>query len=174
MPNNWDALKKRLDKVKKPVSAFHLCEDPDIRDRYQAAKKAADRTAAYLKSLPDDTGADARALAQKRAMEAASELAAVDPEYQAATITLRFTALERAALEALQNAHPASEEEEAAGTAFAYDTFAPALISAASLDGMPVEDAAHFLNTWTAADAQALFNAAWSVQHTQRTDLGKG
>jgi hypothetical protein len=173
MPNNWDALKKRLDKVKKPVNAFHLCEDPDIRDRYQAARKTADRTAAYLKSLPDTAAPDVRALAEKRAMEAASELATVDQEYWAATITLRFAALERTELEALQNDHPASEQDEADGNAYA-DSFAPALISAASLDGMPVEDAAHFLNTWSAADAKALFDAAWSVQHTQRTDLGKG
>jgi hypothetical protein len=173
MPNNWDALKKRLDKVKKPVAAFHLCEDPDIRDRYLAAKRAAERTAANLKALPADTAADARALAERRAGEAASDFAAAEQAYKNATITLRFTALERTELEALQNAHPASEQDEADGNAFA-DSFAPALISAASLDGMPVEDAAHFLSTWTAADAKALFDAAWSVQHIQRTDLGKG
>jgi hypothetical protein len=174
MPNNWDALKKRLDKVKKPVSAFHLCEDPDIRDRYQAARKTADRTAAYLKSLPDTAAADARALAEQRAADAAAELATAEKAYKDATITLRFTALERSEFEALQNAHPASEQDEADGLAFDMDSFAPALISAASLDGMPIEDATHFLNTWTSADAKALFDAAWSVQHTQRTDLGKG
>jgi hypothetical protein len=50
----------------------------------------------------------------------------------------------------------------------------PALIAAASLDGMPEEAAARYLRTWIPSDARALWQAAWSVQHTQRTDLGKG
>ena len=177
--SSWAAKKARLDKVKKPVRSFHLCEDPDIRDRYLKAKKQAEEVDAYLKQVKGQIkdqafDADALAVVEKQATEAQTELADVKKAYDAATITLRFAALEQGQLEALQNAHPASEEDEAAGNDFAFDTFAPALISAASLDGMPEDDARHFLKTWAPQDARDLWNAAWSIQHQKRTDLGKG
>lgn len=171
--SNWDALQARLDKVKKPVSTFRLCDDADIRDRYLTAQRDAEQADAYLKSLPEGADADARALVDRQAKDTKTELAAAKKAYDAHTITLRFTALERQELEDLQNKHPASEQDEEKGNDFASDTFAPALISAASLDGMPVEAASRYLNTWTSGDASALWRAAWNVQHTQRTDLGK-
>jgi hypothetical protein len=174
--NGWDALRKRLDNLKKPVQTFRLCEDADIRERYLKAKRAAEQADEHLANMPQDGtyDADALALLQKQAKDASAELVAARTAYDAATITLRFTALERAALEGLQKKHPATEEEEASGQEFAFDSFAPELIAAASLDGMPVDDARHFLDTWTPADAQDLWNAAWSAQYTKRTDLGKG
>jgi hypothetical protein len=172
--SGWDALEKRLDSVQKPIRTFNLCEDSDVRERYLNAKRDAEQADTYLKSLPKDADADARALVEREAKEATVELAAAQKAYDAKTITLRFTALERKALEKLQNAHPASEEDEARGNDFAFDTFAPELISAASLDGMPSEAARRYLETWATSDVAALWSAAWSIQHEQRADLGKG
>lgn len=171
---SWAKLQQRLDNVKKPVATLHLCDDPDVRDRYQQAQRAAEQAHSYLKSLTDDADLNAKALIQTQAQEADAELAAAKKAYDAHTIVLRFTALERQELEKLLAAHPPTEKEEEDGAEFAEKTFGPALISAASLDGMPPEAAERYLNEWTPSDARALWNAAWSVQHTQRTDLGKG
>jgi hypothetical protein len=172
--SNWDALEARLNNVKKPVQTFKLCDDPDVRDRYVNAKRAAEEVDAYLQQVKGQADPEALALVEKQAKDAKTELAAAKKAYDAHTVTLRFTALERQELEDLQNKHPASEQDEEKGNDFAFDTFAPALISAASMDGMPVEAASRYLNTWTSGDAAALWRAAWTVQHTQRTDLGKG
>lgn len=171
---DWDALKKRLDQVKKPVRVFKLCEDPDLRDRYLKAKQAAEMANASLEQLSKQADKDARSLVQNQAVEANAELAQAQQAYDDATIILRFQALEQQELEELQAEHKPSEEEEANGYDFAFDTFAPALIAAASLDGMPVEYAAKCLKTWPPQDATGLWQAAWSVQHVRRTDLGKG
>lgn len=170
----WDALAKRLDRVKKPIRTFSLCDDPDIRDRYLAAKREADRADTYLQSLSPDADTQARALVEKQAKDAHTALAEAKKDYDAHTVTLRFQALEQQQLETLLAEHPPTEQDEADGAEFDSGTFMPALIAAASLDGMPVEAAARYLKTWTPVDARALWNAAWSVQHTQRTDLGKG
>lgn len=170
----WDALEKRLDNIKKPVSVFKLCQDTDIRDRFREAQYANEQAQAGLKSLGKDADKDARAIYEQQAQAAAAELAAAKKAYDAEVIVLRFAALERKDLEKLQKDNPPSEADEAAGQDFAMDTFAPALISAASLDGMPAAAAQKYLDTWHSADAAGLWSAAWSVQHQQRTDLGKG
>jgi hypothetical protein len=172
--STWDALEKRLDSVKKPVRTFKLCQDTDIRDRFHEAQYANEQAHKALKSLTKDADKDARAIYERQAQAAADELADAQKAYDAEAIVLRFTALERKELEKLQTANPPSEAEEAEGANFAMDTFAPALISAASLDGMPVAAAQKYLDTWHTADAAALWNAAWSIQNQQRTDLGKG
>jgi hypothetical protein len=170
----WDEIAKQLDAIQKPVSTFRLCRDPEVRERYLNAQQAATEADRYLKELPKDADSEARALLEKETRQAKTELAAATKAYDAQTITLRFAALERRDLEQLQKAHPASEEDEANGDDWAMDTFAPALISAASLDGMPVEAARRYLDSWALGDARDLWQAAWAVQHTRRTDLGKG
>jgi hypothetical protein len=172
---DWDKLQKRLDNVKKPVRTFKLCEDPEVRDRYLTAKRAAEEADAHLKQAKEQSyDADAMTLMEKLAKEARADLTAAQKTYDAHTVTLRFQALERNQLKDLMAKHPPTEQEEADGKEFAEETFAPELIAAASMDGMPAEAAARYLETWTAPDARGLWNAAWSVQHTQRTDLGKG
>jgi hypothetical protein len=172
--NGWNALQKRLDGIDKPTRTLKLCDDPSVHDRYLDAKQAAERAAEYLNSLPKDTDKDARALVRKQYIEAATALEAAQSEYDAHTVTLTFRALERGELEKLQAAHPATEEDEALGRDFNFDTFAPELIASASVDGMPVEYAAQAMKTWSLADSEDLWNAAWSVQRRKRTDLGKG
>jgi hypothetical protein len=172
--SGWNALAKRLDGIDKPTRTLKLCDDPAVHDRYLAAKQAAERAQDYAASLPKDADKDARALVDKQHREAKAALETAQQEYDAHTVTLTFRALERGELEKLQAAHPATEEDEALGRDFNFDTFAPELISAASVDGMPVEYAAQAMKTWSLADSEDLWNAAWSVQRRKRTDLGKG
>ncbi|MFF8910514.1 hypothetical protein [Streptomyces olivaceoviridis] len=172
--STWAELEKQLDSLDKPVTTFKLCRDPEVRERYQQAKQAHEQADRYLKQAPKDTDSEALALLKREAADAKTELAAAQKAYDEQTITLRFSALERKALEKLQKQHPATEEDEANGDDWAMDTFAPALISAASLDGMPVEAARRYLDTWAPGDARDLWQAAWSIQHARRTDLGKG
>lgn len=169
----WAATAKRLNALKPAVARFTICDDPDLTARLAAAKTEAADADATLKGLgPADEAA--RPMFTLRAEEAAKELDAAQQAFDKAAIVLRFKALPRQELEALQNAHPASEKEEEAGEEYAMEAFAPALISAASVDGMPADYARQCLDTWSAADAQALWRAAWGIQHTTRTDLGKG
>jgi hypothetical protein len=170
----WDALEKRLNSVKKPIAVFRLCDDPDIRDRYLTAKREADQADTHLAGLPKTSDPADRTLLEEQAKTAKTALEAAQKAYDAHTIVLRFQGLERQKLEELLAKHPPSEKDEENGAEFAEDTFMPALIAAASLDGMPEEAAARFMRTWIPSDARALWQAAWSVQHTQRTDLGKG
>jgi hypothetical protein len=174
---SWDALQDRLRDLKKPTAVLRLCSDPEVRDRYQKAQQNADHTAGYLKQLksqPVSPDQDALKLVEGQNTVAQAELRAARKAYDAATVTLTFQALERQELEALQRRYPASEEDEAEGRDIAFDKFAPALISAASVDGMPEEYAREALNTWPTGDADALWEAAWNVQHRRRSDLGKG
>jgi hypothetical protein len=170
---SWAEKKKRLDALKRPEQPFTICEDPAVRERRNRAKAAHQKAVDALADLPVEAEEE-RPLFESRVKTTKTELTAAQKAFDAVSVTLTFTALERAALDELMAKHPANEEQEADGEEFAMDTFAPALVSAASVDGMPVDAAQQYLNTWSTADARALFNAAWSVQHQQRTDLGKG
>lgn len=170
----WDAIAKRLDTLPTTKRTMSLCADADVRDRYQTAKQAYERAAAYLESLPADVDADARTLAAKTAAKAEQELQDAKAAYDPITVVLTFQALDRQHVEKLISEHPPHEDEEARGNEFHFDTFAPELIAAASLDGMPVEYAANALRTWSLADSDDLWAAAWTVQRRKRSDLGKG
>jgi hypothetical protein len=169
----WDAMQRRLDALKRPTAAFTICEDLEAKQRLARAKSSADEAEQALAAATGADDADRTAL-EAQAKDAKAELATAQKAFDKASITLRFTALERKELAALQAAHPPTEEDEAEGDDFHSDTFAPALISAASLDGMPLDYARHCLDSWSASDARGLWNAAWQIQFQQRTDLGKG
>lgn len=175
MPSTaWDAIQKKLDAMPKPTQTLRLCSDPDVRDRYQQAKQTAQRAEDYLKSLTKDADKDALTLVRKQTKEAQDTLKTAQEEYDAHTVTLTFQALERGQLEDLIKAHPPLEEEEEDNAEFHFATFAPALIAAASVDGMPEEYAQHAMKTWALDDWKSLWGAAWLVQQRKRTDLGKG
>lgn len=171
---DWAALEERLDNLPKPISTLKLCADADVRDRYLAATQAHTRADDYLKSLGKGADKDARALVEKQVKDAKADLDTAQAEYDAMTVTLTFQALQRDQLQALLDEHPATEEDEEKGGDFHFDTFAPELISAASVDGMPAEYAANALKTWSLSDSDDLWAAAWSVQRRKRSDLGKG
>ena len=171
--STWDALKKRLDSLQRPTTTFTICQDPDARRRLYEARADLRAAEAALAGVPADDEAG-QAIAKARVQAAATERDTAQKAFDKVAITLTFEALERKSFEDLLKAHPPEELDEADGADFAMETFGPALIEAASKDGIPADYARHLLDTWSQADAQALFTAAWSVQHTERADLGKG
>lgn len=164
---HWAAKMQRLRDRQLAETVFVVCDDTDVRTRYQRAQRDHDLAQAYAKDHPDDA-------------EAAAEVARASAEWDEAkaahdqiAIELRFRALPRKALEQLYKEHKASEAEADEGKEWA-ESFHAALIAAASVDGMTEGDAQELLDNWSLSEANALFNAAYGVQNTTRADLGKG
>jgi hypothetical protein len=168
----WEDLQRKLNNLKPATATFTICDDEDLRTRLGKAKAELADAEARLKAQDDE--ADDTTAAERRAERARTELAAAQAAYDERAVTLRFKAIPRKQLVALERAHPANEEEEANGEEFHMDEFAPALIAAASLDGMPLEYAANCMSEWSAADSRDLWTAAYGIQHRNRSDLGKG
>lgn len=168
---HWAAKMARLRSRQLPERTLKICDDEDLKEALGAAQWAQRRlvTAAEMPA-----GEEVPADLQAQLDAAAAAVAAAQEAVDAATIPLLFRGLPRPDYEALIKAHPPTEKQGEDGDGWNVDTFAPALISAASVDGMPPEDAEFFLATWAPAEATALFNAAFSVQQVDRTDLGKG
>jgi hypothetical protein len=164
---HWAAKMDRLRSRALAETVFVICDDQDIRVRHQRAQRALELAQDYAKTHPDDTEATTDLNAAQAAYDDAKSA------YDQAAITLRFRALPRTVLEGLYKQHQASEAESDEGKQWA-ETFPAALIAAASVDGMSETDARELLTSWSLAEADAMFNAAYSVQHTSRTDLGKG
>ncbi|KFG02761.1 hypothetical protein IQ62_00085 [Streptomyces scabiei] len=169
---DWNVLQKKLDSLQRATATFTICDDADLRTRLGQAKAELAAAEARLKSLAEES-ADTTA-GERRAERARTELAAAQAAYDERAVTLTFQAMPREQLEALERQHPATEEEEADGEEFHLDGFAPAVLSAASTDGMPVEAAEKLMRNWSAADFRALWSAAYGIQHQGRADLGKG
>lgn len=172
-PTAWDAIQKKLDVMPKPTQVLKLCADADIRDLYQITKAALANAEDHLRNLPKDFDKEARAQVLQQTKDARTAFLAAQGDYEQNTVTLTFKALERDQLKDLIAAHPPTEEDEAKGDEFNFDTFAPTLIAAASTDGMPLEYAQNAVKTWALSDSRDLWNAAWGVQQRRRTDLGK-
>jgi hypothetical protein len=166
----WDHLKKRLDDIQPAVATFTICDDPDLRERLADAKKEARDAEAAWNSAADIV----KDMVKKRLERARTELDQAQAAFDTRAVTLRFKALPREELEALEREHPATEEQEGNGDAWNGDTFPPALISTASLDGMPLDYAKKCMDRWPVPDFQDLWNAAYGIQNHRRTDLGKG
>lgn len=168
----WDELQRRLDSLKPATSTFTICDDEKLRVRLGQAKAELANAEARLKAAGDES-ADTTA-EEHRVERARTELAAAQAAHDERAVTLRFRAIPRKQLVALEREHPANEEEEANGEEFHMDDFAPAVIAAASLDGMPLEYAVTCMTEWSAGDSRDLFSAAYGIQHRGRSDLGKG
>ncbi|MFD9249510.1 HlyD family secretion protein [Streptomyces bottropensis] len=168
----WDDLQRKLDGLKPAIATLTICDDHDLRTRLGQAKAELADAEARLKAL-DAEAADTTA-AERRTDRVRTELAAAQAAYDERAVTLRFKAIPRKQLAALERAHPANEEEEAEGEEFHMDDFGPAVIAAASMDGMPLEYAAKCMREWSAADSRDLWSAAYGIQHRNRSDLGKG
>ena len=171
---HWAKTMARLEKLKPATATFTICDDPDIKQTLTKARARLDATQATLDALDTDSDPDARQFTERRRDDAQTALNEAQKAFDKTAIRLTFRALSRAELEHLQAAHPPTEEQEKDGAGWNADTFPAALISAASIDGMPVDYAQHLLDTWSAGDSLALWTAAWSVQQQPRTDLGKG
>ncbi|WP_175258412.1 hypothetical protein [Streptomyces lunaelactis] len=164
----WAAKMERLRSRTRPQSKLRVCDDDDLRQHVEDAEQTAQRARFFAEASPDDEPAAQRAADAETAAETARA------ELDDASDFLTFLALPRPVLEELIAEHPPTEKQEAEGSVFNPDTFPAALISAASFDGMSRDEAAELLATWSAPDANSLWEASWQVQQESRVDLGKG
>lgn len=165
---HWAKTLERLRNRNRPTLKLTICDDH--------ATKAALATAQYAeRRIKEEAERDPNSPESKKALRtAAAEVKKAQQRVDEASIVLTFQALERTALDKLKKDHPPTEEQAEDGFEFNPHTLGPALVSAASADGITVADATGFLETWSDAEASALFQAAWDVQHESRMDLGKG
>lgn len=164
---HWAAKMERLRNRALAETTFVICDDQAVRDRYTRATRALDLAKGYAKANPDDTEASLDLA------KAAVEHDEAKTAYDEISIPVRFRALPRPALEGLYKANPPSEAESEEGKEWG-ESFPAALIAAASVDGMSEAEARELLSSWSLAEANAMFNAAYGVQNTTRADLGKG
>lgn len=164
---HWAAKMERLRQRKLAEIVFTVCDDNDVATAYQRAVRDHTNASDYLKANPRDEDA------KRETDRAAQVLEETQAAYEAASVPLRLRALPRPALEALLDANKPTEDDEAVGREWS-EPFHAALIAASSVDGMSVDEAQELLATWSLSESRALFNAAYGVQATTRTDLGKG
>lgn len=164
---HWSAKMQRLRDRQLAETVFVVCDDIDVKIRYDRAVRNQQTAAELLKANPRDPEAKKEATAAERELDEAKAA------HDQVAIPIRLRALPRPALEALYKAHPPSEEERDDGAEWG-KTFPAAVIAASSVEGMTEEEAIELLDVWSLSEANALFNAAMSVQNTTRSDLGKG
>ncbi|MCX4885861.1 hypothetical protein [Streptomyces sp. NBC_00847] len=164
---HWSAKMARLRDRQLAETVFAICDDPDVRTRYQRAQRTLDLAQSYAKEHPDEPDAAVDAT------RAAVELDEAKTAYDQIAIPLTFRALPRRAYEELLKAHLPSDTESDEGREWD-EAFPAELIAAASVDGMTATEAQELLDTWSLSEANAMFNAAFNIQHTTRADLGKG
>lgn len=164
---HWSATRERLLNRGRPVVKLRICDDHDIKRALAAAIGTEARAKEHAETYP---GPEAEQLLAKA--QATLEKAKADAD--AASIVLSFQALERKAHRALIADHPPTEAQTEEGYDVNIDTLGPVLIAESSLDGITVDDARTFLETWSPAEAERLLNAAFGVQREDRMDLGKG
>lgn len=164
----WSAKMERLRRRARPQNRLRICDDAELRQRYEEAEQAARRARFVAEANPGDEHAERQAALAAVARDQA--LTALD----AASEFLTFRALPRPVLEELISEHPPTERQAEEGAIFNADTFPAALVAAASVDGMSREEAEELLNGWSAPDANALWDAAWQIQQESRVELGKG
>lgn len=165
---HWAKTLERLRNRNRPTVRLTICDDQAVKDALATAQYAERRIKATAESDPGS------AESKKAVRAAEAEVKKAQQAYDDASIVLTFRALERTALDELKKQHPPSEEQSEDGFEFNPDTLGPALVAASSVDGLTAEDARLFLETWSDAEANALFGAAWDVQRETRLDLGKG
>lgn len=165
---HWAATRERLLARTRPTVLLTICDDPDAKQALHAARFVEQQVRESAEQNPEDEATQAahRAAVQK--------VAGAQATLDAASIPLRFQALDRKTYRALVAAHRPTEEQAEEGYEFNLDSLAPVLIAASSLDGITEDDAQTFLDDWAPAEAEALLNAAFGVQREERMDLGKG
>ncbi|WP_097964952.1 hypothetical protein [Streptomyces sp. or20] len=165
---HWAATRERLRARARPVLKLTICDDDDAKQAVHTARIVERQAKNEADRAPEDEAA------QAAHREAAAALDAAQAALDAASIPLRFQALDRKTYQALLAAHRPTEEQAEDGYDFNLDTLGPVLIAAASLDGITEEDAQTFLDDWSKAEAEKLLNTAFGVQREERMDLGKG
>ncbi|MDX2996628.1 hypothetical protein, partial [Streptomyces scabiei] len=163
---HWAAKMQRLRDRHLAETTFVICDDQQIRTRYLRAQRAFELAFSYAEDNPDEDEA------RTELAKATADRDEAKTAYDEIAIPVKFRALPRPALEALYKAHPPSESEAEDGATWG-KTFPAALIAAASVDGMTEAEAQELLDSWSLAEANAMFNAAHGVQTTTRSDMGK-
>ncbi|WP_228981280.1 hypothetical protein [Streptomyces sp. DH12] len=168
---HWAAKTAKLERLRsrqRPTTKLTICDDPTVRRALDDARHRHLLATVKADGAPDDTAA------QQALRDAEQRLSEAQAAFDEAAICLTFQALERPAFEALRRAHPPTEEQAEDGQIVNVASIAPELIAASSLDGITVDLAGEFLDTWAEAEAIQLFHAAWDVQSVIRADVGKG
>ncbi|MEH0535760.1 hypothetical protein ACKI1I_42650 [Streptomyces turgidiscabies] len=176
---HWAAKMARLRARRLPERAVSFLDDQNLKQRVTdaALDMAKTRTSAVGRASEMEVPADERekwALAQPEVLAAQSALDEARQALVAGTLKLTFRALPRPAWEQLLREHAPTEEQADLGHEYNVETFPAALVSASSVDGMSEVEAQELLDSWSDADAKALFTAALLVNQTMRADLGKG
>ncbi|MFJ5307480.1 hypothetical protein [Streptomyces sp. NPDC088350] len=164
----WSAKMDRLRRRARPQKRLRICDDEDLRQRYDDAEQRARRARFVAEANPGDESAVRQSADADTARDEIRQLLDEASEF------LIFRALPRPALEELISEHPPTEQQAEDGSIFNPDTFPAALVAAASVDGMSREEAEELLDGWSTPDANALWDAAWKVQQESRVELGKG
>ncbi|MFH8294965.1 hypothetical protein [Streptomyces sp. NPDC018059] len=164
---HWKAKMARLRARAAAEVPLYLWQDQALRERFEEARRTAQRARKHADAAPDDTELAAAADAADKDLEEARAAHAADCE------ELRFRALPGGTFADLVKAHPPTEDQADGGSDWDEDTFPAALIAAASVDPMTEDDAALLLTTWGPADRAALFQAALTAQNARRSDWGK-
>lgn len=165
---HWTATRERLLNRNRATATLTICDDHQVKERLERARRDRFRAKARLDAEPDS-----KPLAAALAV-ADEALAAAEEAFEDAAIVLTFRALPRKEFVALREAHPPTEEEAEAGVVVDVESIAPDLIAAASADGLTPDDVRVLLEQWSEGEAAQLFAAAWDVQSDVRMDLGKG
>lgn len=169
---HWQAKMEKLRNRQLPERTLDFYDNVlrQDRDRTQIEKIAAD--------------ADEDKTDEEKA-EAAAAFEAAEAAYNESIVSIPLRALPRPAYEALLNTHEPTEEQEREGEAYNVDTFAPALISACSVDGMTVEMAVEMIGQkndkgeyeggiLNHGESSVLFRTCTQLNEMVHIDVGKG
>ncbi|TQF05565.1 hypothetical protein E6W39_29215 [Kitasatospora acidiphila] len=185
---HWARKMARLRARRLPERTASFCDDQSAKDAVNRASiglataRAAARTAADTEGVPPEQRE--QWAEQHPLVTAAKEaLDRAERELDCATVELTFRGLPRPVWEQLLAEHPPTQEQADKGQEYNVHSFPAALVAAchverdtdgAEVDGLSVAEAQELLDTWSDADARALFTAALLVNQTVRADLGKG
>lgn len=169
---HWSATMAKL-RAKKPIEhPFSIVVDDNVQVELLDATTALREARWRLDAGGESTSEQIAALrADVDGCEA--RVAQCEQALEDATVRLTFRALPRPGYERLLAEHPPTDEERSEGRGYYVETFAPALISACSVDGMSVEEATELLETWNQAEAAGLFQAALVVNQAARFRLDR-
>ncbi|RSS43828.1 hypothetical protein [Streptomyces sp. WAC08241] len=159
--------RERLLARQRPTLKMTICDDLQVKTDLDIARFELRKAKSAATDDPKNPNLTAAVAAAEQNVQIAQEA------FDAAAIILRFEALPRPAFEELKKKHPPTEAQAEEGTALNFETLAPELIAAASLDGLTVDDARTFLDTWGEGESITLFDTAWNVQQSVRADVGK-
>ncbi|MFJ2780292.1 hypothetical protein [Kitasatospora sp. NPDC087315] len=167
---HWTATLERLRNRKLATTPLRLWDDIGLKQAFNGIQERAAKAALMAAANPDSESH--RIVADTAAAELANATVGADK----VSTVLTFRALPGETFTDLVKAHPPTPEQadQAPNSEWNAETFPPALIAAANVDGITEDQAIEFLATWGHADRLALFDAALTPQTERRADLGKG